>query len=164
VNGEVDSVDGRQLTVVTNTGVRKVRVADNATIQIEGEGTTADLKPGPLVAITGKPDGTALIIRFFPPGIAPKPDQFAMSGAQAGNIMTNASIDSFDGKILTVNLAGTKAMITVTPETKIVKPVPDQFSDIKPGTRVLAVGTPDGDTLTAQTVTIITQPGVTRAP
>jgi hypothetical protein len=165
VNGEVDSVDGRLLSVVTNTGVRKVRVADNATVLIEGEGKPDDLKtPGPLVAITGKPDGTAIVVRFFPPGITPKPDQFPMGGPQAGNIMTNATIDSFDGKTLIVNLSGSKATITVVPETKIVKPMPAQFADIKPSTRVLAVGTPDGDNLNAQTVTIITQPPVVRAP
>src|SRR4051812_5136764 len=52
VNGEVDSVDGRLLSVITNTGVRKVRVADNATILVEGEGSPVDLKPGPAVAVT----------------------------------------------------------------------------------------------------------------
>jgi hypothetical protein len=159
VNGQVDSVDGRVLAVVTNTGVRKVRVADNATILMEGDGSTSDLnQKGALVAITGKPDGTALIVRFFPPGISPKPSQFPMTGPQAGNVMTNANIDSFDGKVLTVDLGGSKQMITVTPDTKIVKPAPSNFSEIKAGVPVLAVGTPDGDTLTAQTVTISTGP------
>src|SRR5690349_18633928 len=155
VNGEVDSVDGRVLSVVTNTGVRKVSVPDNATILMEGYGTPADLsKTGALVAVTGKPDGTALIVRFFPPGISPRPSSFPMTGAQAGNIMTNATIDSFDGTTLTVDLAGPKVPITVTPDTKIVRPMPSNFSEIKPGRRVVAFGTTDGDTLTVQSVTI----------
>jgi hypothetical protein len=158
VSGEIDSIDGRVLSVSTQTGLRKVRVSDNATILIEGKGAPEDLKPGALVAITGKPDGTALIVRFFPPGISPKPSQFPMSGAQAGNIMTNANIVSFDGKGLVVDFGGEKQTITVLPETQIVKPVPSTFSELKPGVRVTAFGTPDGDALSAQTVTIAAQP------
>lgn len=38
VSGEIDRVAGRQLTVATNTGVPKVRMADNANMLIEGQG------------------------------------------------------------------------------------------------------------------------------
>ena len=86
-----------------------------------------------------------------------------MGGPQAGSIMTNASIVSFDGKALVVDLGGEKPTITVTPETRIAKPVPSTFSEIKPGARVTAVGTPEGDLLVATTVTIITEPPVIRA-
>jgi hypothetical protein len=163
VNGEIDSVDGRVMTVATATGVRKVRAADNATILIEGKGTVEDLKSGAYVGITGKPDGTAVIVRLFPPGIVPKPSQFPMGGPQAGNVMTNAAIVSFDGKSLVVDLGGEKATIAVPPEAEIVKPVPSNFSEIKPGTRVAALGQPEGDQLVAQTITIITQPAPVRA-
>src|SRR5436190_9679766 len=163
LSGEVDTVNGRTLSVVTNTGPRTVRVADNATLQFEGEGTTADLTPGKMVAITGKPDGTAVVVRMFPAGVAVKPTQFPMGGAQAGNVMTNATIDSFDGKTLTVDLGGQKQTMTVPPEVQIVKPVPSSFGELKPGVRIIAVGTPDGDGLTATSVTILTQPNVTRA-
>jgi hypothetical protein len=163
VNGEVDSIDGRILSVATQTGIRKVRVADNATILMEGKGAPEDLKAGALVAITGKPDGTAQIVRFFPPGITPKPSQFPMGGAQAGSIMTNANVVSFDGKALVVDLGGEKQTITVLPETQIVKPNPSTFSELKPGVRVIALGQPEGDTIVAQTVTISTQPNPTRA-
>jgi hypothetical protein len=163
VSGEVDAVDGRMVSVATATGVRRVRVADNASILIEGRGASEDLKAGVLVGITGKPDGTAVIVRLFPPGITPKPSQFPMGGPQAGNVMTNASIVSFDGKALVVDMGGEKPTITVTPETQIVKPLPSTFSEVKPGARIAAVGTPDGDVLVATTVTIITQPTPVRA-
>jgi hypothetical protein len=163
VSGEVDAVDGRLLSVATATGVRRVRVADNASVMIEGQGSGEDLKSGVLVGITGKPDGTAVIVRLFPPGIVPKPSQFPMGGAQAGNIMTNASVVSFDGNALVVDLGGERATITVPPEAQIVKPVPSSFGEIKPGTRIAAVGTPEGDLLVATTVTIITQPTPVRA-
>ena len=146
------------MTLTTNTGVRKVRVADNAVILKYGIGTLSDLVAGSMVGVTGKPDGTAVSIQFFPPGISPKPSQFPMTGAQAGNIMTNASIVSFDGTTLTVDLGGEKATLTVPPDTRIVKPQPSTFAEIKPGLRVFAVGAPDGDVLVAQTVTITTPP------
>jgi hypothetical protein len=154
--GEVDSVDGRMLSVVTNTGPRKVRVADNASILIEAQGAPSDLMPGSMVAITGKPDGTAIMIRMFTPGFTVKPTQFPMTGANAGNVMTNAMIDAFDGKTLTVDLGGQKQTITVPAEVQIIKPVPSSIGEIKPGVRITAVGTPEGDVLTATTVTILT--------
>jgi len=132
-----------------------VRVADNASIMIEGKGTLDDLKPGTMVGITGKPDGTALVVRMFPAGVSTKPSQSPMSGAQTGNIMTNAAIVSFDGKSLVVDLGGEKPTISVTPDTQVVKPVPSTFSEIKPGVRVLATGMMDGDMLAATAVTIL---------
>ena len=133
VSGEVDSVDGRVVSVATATGLRSVRVADNASVLIEGQGSAEDLKAGVLVGITGKPDGTAVIVRLFPPGITPKPSQFPMGGPQAGNVMTNASIVSFDGKALVVDLGGEQRDHHRRPETQIVKPVPSSFAEIKPG-------------------------------
>lgn len=164
VSGEIDTVDVRTLSIATATGVRKARVADNAAVLIEGKGAAEDLKAGAMVGVTGKPDGTAVVVRLFPPGIVPKPSQFPMGGPQAGNVMTNASIISFDGKALVVDLGGEKTTLQVPPEAQIVKPVPSSFSELKPGVRVIAVGAQEGDVLVAQTVTIITQPPVVRAP
>lgn len=87
-----------------------------------------------------------------------------MGGPQAGNVMTNARIESFDGRILTLDVGGQKVPITVPPEAEIVKPLPAALADIQPGKRVIAFGTPSGDVLQAQTITILTQPPVIRAP
>jgi hypothetical protein len=139
-------------------------VPESARVQEEGRGAPSDLQSGALVGITGRPDGTAIVVRLLPQGISPKPEQFPMGGPQAGSVMTNARIDSFDGRVLTVDLGGQKAQISVPPEAEIVKPLPATFADIQPGKRVIAFGTPSGDTLQAQTVTIVTQPPVIRAP
>jgi hypothetical protein len=160
----VASVEGRVVTVSTNVGVRRVQVPESAQIQQEGKGTTTDLQSGALVGITGRPDGTAVVVRIFPQGITPKPEQFPMGGPQAGNVMTNARIDSFDGRVLTVDVGGQKVPITVPAEAEIVRPEPASFADIQPGKRILAFGTPNGEVLQAQTVTILTQPPVIRAP
>ena len=151
------------MSVATNTGVRRVHVPETASVTQEGLGTTADLQPGALVGVTGRPDGTAVVVRLFPSGITPKPDQFPMGGAQAGNVMTNARIDAFDGRVLTLDLGGQKVTITVPPEAQVVKPLPASFADLQPGKRVIAVGAPGADALEAQSVTIVTQPAVQRA-
>jgi hypothetical protein len=155
VNGEVDTIDGRVVSVATNTGVRKVNVPDGATILTEGKGALADLTPGALVGVTGKQDGTAIQIRIFGPGLTPRTGQFPMTGPQAGNVMTNAKIDAFDGNTLTVDIDGAETKLTVPSDAEVVKPVPAGFGDIKSGERILATGSPDGDTLAAQTVTIL---------
>jgi len=163
VNGEVASVDGRVLTVSTNTGVRSVQVPESAKVQIEAKGAPSDLKPGLLVAVTGKPDGTAVVVRIFPDGIPLAPSQFPMGGPQAGNIMTNAKIESFDGRVLTLDMGGQKVPITFAAESEVVQPMPSTFTEIQPGKRVLAFGSPGADTLVANTVTILTTPPVIRA-
>jgi hypothetical protein len=78
-----------------------------------------------------------------------------MTGPQAGNVMTNAKIDAFDGNTLTVDIDGAETKLTVPSDAEVVKPVPAGFGDIKSGERILATGSPDGDTLAAQTVTIL---------
>ncbi|MFN8633667.1 MAG: hypothetical protein U0893_07435 [Chloroflexota bacterium] len=163
VNGEVDIIDGRVVTVATNTGWRKVQIPDDATITTEGKGTPTDLVASVLVGVTSKPDGTAAMIRIFPAGVTPRTGQFPMNGTNQGNTMTNAKIETFDGKLLSLDYDGNKASITVLPETDIVKPVQAAFGDIAVGARVQAAGTVSGDTLTARTVTLFTgqaaQPG-----
>lgn len=153
VTGEVDIVDGRTVTVATNTGWRKVDVPDAATIMSEGRGTNADLVAGTLVAVTSK-DGAAQIVRLFPAGATPRIGQFPMQGPNAGNTMTNAKIDSFDGSKLNLDYNGEKASITVPADAQIVKPTPATFTDIVVGARVQMNGTMSGDTLTARSVTI----------
>jgi hypothetical protein len=94
-------------------------------------------------------------IRIFPGGFSPRTGQFPMNGPQAGNVMTNAKIEAFDGKTLSLDYDGQKASITVPPETEIIKPTPAAFSDIQIGERVQANGTVSGDTLTARSVTLL---------
>jgi hypothetical protein len=154
VNGEVDIIDGHTVTVATNTGWRKVEVPDSATILSEGTGTPADLVVGAMVGVTGKQDGTAVSIRMFPPGSTARTGQFPMQGAQAGNVMTNAKIEAFDGSKLSLDMNGEKASITVPADTEILKAVPAAFSDITLGARVQAMGTVNGDTLAANRVVI----------
>lgn len=116
----------------------------------------ADLRPGLFVGVTGKPDGTAVSIRIFPAVLSPRLSQSPMTGPQQGNIMTNAAIESFDGRILTVTAPGEKWQISVPADTEVLRPLPATFEDVAVGKRALTTGTlgPD-DVLVAATVNLL---------
>ena len=160
VTGPIDSIAGRVLTIATSTGPRQVQVPEAARIEQEGRGGLADLRPFLSVGITGQPDGTAKSIRIFPAALGtPRPGQIPMTGPEQGNIMTNAVIESFDGRVLIVTAAGSRFQITVPPETEILKPVPASFADLEPGKRLIATGTLSADnTLVASTVNLLGPP------
>jgi hypothetical protein len=149
VSGAIDTVNGRLLTITTNTGAKQVTVAEDARIEQEGKGSVSDLMPGLSVGVTGKPDGTnvtAVSIRIFPAAVGtPRPGQFPMTGTNQGNLMTNSVIESFDGSKLVLNTAGQKFEIGVPPGTEVLKPVPATLAMLTQGTRVLAMGAPAAD-------------------
>jgi hypothetical protein len=153
--GSVDVVDGRTLTLATNTGRRTMHVPDSAAIVTDGTGSIADLEAGALVSVTGKPDGPAQTVRILPSGASPRIGRFPLNGAQTGNVMITGQIETFDGTTLALEFEGHKASIAVPPETQIVKPIPAALTDIATGTRVQAQGTVSGDTMTASTVTLL---------
>jgi hypothetical protein len=82
-----------------------------------------------------------------------------MNGANQGNLMTNSTIESFDGSKLVLNSGGQKYEIAVPGGTEVLKPVPATLGALAPGVRVLAVGTPGADgSLQATSVNIMGAP------
>jgi hypothetical protein len=164
VSGTVDTINGRSLSVSTNTGAKPVQLAENATIEQEGRGSVSDLMPGQGVGVTGKPDAnnaiTAVSIRIFPAALGtPRPGQFPMNGANQGNIMTNSTIESFDGSKLVLSSGGQRFEIGVPSNTEVLKQVPANLNALAPGVRVLAAGTPGADgTLQATSISIMGPP------
>ena len=53
LTGTIEAVDGNNLTINTGSGNIKVKLADNATIQMLVNGTSSDLKTGNRVTING---------------------------------------------------------------------------------------------------------------
>jgi hypothetical protein len=155
VFGPIDAMAGRVLTVTTNTGPKQVQVPESARVEQEGKGVPADLRPGLSVAITSSPDGTAKSIRIFAAALGtPRPGQFPMTGAQQGSLMTNAVIESFDGRMLSVAATGQRWQITVPPDTEVLRPFPATYTDLAAGKRVAAAGTlaPDGVLLASSVI------------
>ncbi|MBI2756769.1 MAG: hypothetical protein HYX52_08675 [Chloroflexi bacterium] len=128
----------------TAAGTQEVTLPEGVTLEQEGKGTVADLKPGLSVGVTGKPDGTAISIRIFQASTTVRPGQLPMAGAQAGNTMTNAVIQSFDGDTLTVQLGEQRVPLKLPAGTEVLKPVSAALSDLSAGKRVNVTAVPTG--------------------
>jgi len=151
--------------VATSTDVVKVQVPESAPIEKEAAATADDLRTGEFVAVTARPESdgklTALIVRIFPAALGSvRAGQFPMTGANQGNLMTNATITSWDRSTLVVDFSGEKATFAVPADAELIKSVPAQFGDLQVGWRVLAVPAsrqPDG-TIVARSVNALGNP------
>ena len=80
------------------------------------------------------------IDRFFRQG------QTQMSGANAGNLMTNASVESLADGVLLLNFADQHVAINTSGDTAVTRPEPVPASEVREGARIAAGGPmgPDG--------------------
>lgn len=156
----VDLTDG-VATLSTNTGPMTVRTSPNTRYERQAPGTVGDLRPGMYVALTGRPadnSQTAVQIRVFPaaqatvPVVANRP----MDGANAGNLMTNAVVQSVGDGQLTVSAAGEMVSASTTADTQVIRPEPAVAADFTEGRRIAATGIMQADgTLQAALVNVI---------
>ncbi len=144
----VELANGRA-TVATATGPVTVQLGPDTRVEMDSAGSLADVQPGQLVGVTGRPDGdslTAVEIHVFPDLLNMRQAQTPMSGANAGNLMTNARVESLANGVLTLNLADQLIPINVTPGTTVTHPVPVGADQVQEGSRIAASGPvgPDG--------------------
>jgi hypothetical protein len=116
---------------------------------MDSAGTLADVQPGQVVGVTGRPEGdglTAVEIHVFPALLNIRQAQTPMSGANAGNVMTNARVQSFADGVLTLNLADQLVPINTSAATVVTHPVPVGVDSVQGGGRIAASGPvgPDG--------------------
>jgi Domain of unknown function (DUF5666) len=144
----VDLADGRA-TVATNAGPVVVQMGPDTQYERDTFGTLGDLQPGQFVGVTGRPTGDgleAVEIHVFPALLSSvSQGQTPMSGANAGNTMTNASIVSLDGGILTLQFADQLVTIATTPATEVRFPGPATADDVQAGRRIVAAGPTGAD-------------------
>jgi hypothetical protein len=145
----VDLTDGRA-TVATNTGPVVVQLGPDTEYQRDMPGTVDELQPGEFVGVTGRPTENgpeAVEVHVFPTILNSIPQgQTPMSGANAGNTMTNSVITDVSDGVLTFQVADGPVSITTTPATEVRHPGPASASDVQVGTRIAVVGAtgPDG--------------------
>ncbi|HEY7063592.1 MAG TPA: DUF5666 domain-containing protein [Chloroflexota bacterium] len=143
VFGPVVELSGNQATVATQTGPVVVALAPDTSYEQDTGGTLADVQPGEVVGVTGRPDNntlTAVEIHVFPTLMTVRQAQTPMSGANAGNLMTNARVESLTDDVLTLNLADQLIPIRVTPATTVTHPAPVDASQVQQDTRIGASG------------------------
>jgi hypothetical protein len=127
----------------------KVMMADNARYAAMIKATLDDLKPDTYIGVTSmpQPDGTlkAVAIHIFQPNQRGTGEGHRPWDLTPGSMMTNAAIEttvaSADGQTITVKYKqGEKVedkKVLVTPQTVIVRYVPGDKNELKPGVHII---------------------------
>jgi hypothetical protein len=108
----------------------------------------ADIKVGDFIGVTGmpQPDGSqkAIGLHIFmnaQRGVVPA--RFTPWDRRPGSTMTNADVTStvagVNGQVLTVKYTDGEKKVTVPPGTPVVRFVPGNANDIKPGAQIFIV-------------------------
>jgi hypothetical protein len=144
----VELTQGRA-TVATQTGPVVVQLGPDTQYEQDSAGSLADVQAGQVVGVTGRPENgdlSAVEIHVFPTLMTVRQAQTPMSGANAGNLMTNARVESFVDGVLTLNLADQLIPINTSAATSVTHPAPTGADTVQQGTRIAASGPvgPDG--------------------
>jgi len=150
IRAMIEKVDGDVLMVKARNGDQlKVTTADNARYAALIKATLDDLKPDTYIGVTSmpQPDGTlkAVAIHIFQPNQRGTGEGHRPWDLTPGSMMTNAAIEttvaSADGQTITVKYKqGEKVedkKVLVTPQTAIVRYVPGDKNELKPGVHII---------------------------
>jgi hypothetical protein len=149
IRGTIEKVDGQNLEVKSRDGKNvKVMVGDKARYTAIVKASLADLTPDTYIGVTAMPnaDGSqqAVAIHIFQPAQRGTGEGHRPWDLQPGSTMTNAAIATTvagtDGQVVTVRYKDKDKVdekrVIVTPKTVIVRYVPGDRADLKPGVRV----------------------------
>ncbi len=149
LRGTIEKVDGNLLTVkVLNGGTTTVKLADNPRIAALVKIKLADIKQGDFLSITAMPqaDGSQKAIGlaiFMDAQRSVVPHVFIPWDRQAGSTMTNGEAQSIvtgvDGQTITAKYKDGEKKVIVPPDTPIVRFVPGNKDDLKPGAQFFMV-------------------------
>jgi hypothetical protein len=166
IRGEIQAVDGPMLTIKARDGnVMKVKLADNPRITAMVKASLADIKPGTFIGVTAmpQPDGSQKAIGlhiFMDSQRGVVPARFSPWDREPGSTMTNADVETMvagvDGQTIMVKYSDGEKKVIVPPDTPVVRFVPGNASDIKPGAKMIIIGAqkaPDGS-LTAAAINV----------
>jgi hypothetical protein len=150
IRAMIEKVDGNVLTVKARNGDQlKVTMADNARYAAMIKATLDELKSDTYIGVTSmpQPDGTlkAVAIHIFQPNQRGTGEGHRPWDLTPGSMMTNAAIEttvaSADGQSITVKYKqGEKVedkKVLVTPQTVIVRYVPGDKNELKPGVHII---------------------------
>jgi hypothetical protein len=167
IRGTIEKVDGPNLEVKSRDGKNlKVVMADNVRLTAMVKASLQDLAPDTYIGVTAMPDPDgsqrAIAIHIFQPAQRGTGEGHRPWDLQPGSTMTNAAIATTvagtDGQVVTVRYKDKEKVdekrVIVTPKTVIVRYVPGDRAEVKPGVRVMlnnAKPRPDG-TIEAPTV------------
>jgi len=141
----VEKRDGNTLSVKLAGGQdATVALADNAKVLGIVKTTIADVKVGDYIGISSMPqaDGTekAIHVHIFPEAMRGVAEGHFPWDNRPGSMMTNGTLEttvaSNDGQTLTVKYKGNEKKVVVPPDAVIVKYVPADKAELKPGAKI----------------------------
>jgi len=160
IRAQIEKVDGNVMTLKDRHGAElAVKMADNFRAVAMVKASLDELKPDTYIGVTSMPqaDGSlkAIAIHIFQPSQRGTAEGHRPWDLTPGSTMTNAAVETTvagtDGQVITVKYKqGDKVdekKVLVTPQTKIVRYVPGDKAELKPGVHVIigaAVKKPDG--------------------
>ncbi len=165
VRGTIEKVDGNVLMVKTREGQDvKVKLADNARVLGIQKASIDDIKQGNYIGVSAMPqtDGSqkALHVHIFLDAMRGVAEGFGPWDVRPNSTMTNATVDTMvtgtDGRTIMVKYKDGEKKIVVPPDAPIVKYVPGNKDELKPGAKIFivaAIKQPDG-TLEAPNVSV----------
>jgi hypothetical protein len=166
VRGTIEKVDGQTLTVQSRGGnALTIKLADNPRVTAMVKAELADIKVGDFIGVTAmpQPDGSQKAIGlhiFMDAQRGVVPARFLPWDREPGSTMTNADVEStvagVDGQTMTVKYSDGEKKVIVPPNTPVVRYVPGNMSDLKPGAQIFIVAgqkVPDG-TITAPAINV----------
>ena len=149
IRGTLEKVDGSTLTIKSTKGeTMQVKLADNARITAMVKATVADIKKGDFIGVTAmpQPDGSQKAIGlhiFMEAQKTVVPHRFSPWDREPGSTMTNADVDStvagVDGQTIVVKYPEGEKKVIVPPNTPVVKFVPGNADDLKPGAQMIII-------------------------
>jgi len=165
VRGTIEKVDGNMLQVKTREGQNvTVKLPDNPRVLGIEKATLGDIKQGSYIGVSAMPqtDGSqkALHVHIFLDSMRGVAEGFGPWDVRPNSTMTNATVDTMvtgtDGNTVMVKYKDGEKKIIVPPDAAIVKYVPGNKDELKPGAKIFivaAVKQPDG-TLEAPNVSV----------
>jgi len=145
VRGTIEKVDGETLIVRSRDGAElRVVPASNALIVAIVKATTADIKQGSFVGVTGmpQPDGSqrAIEVHIFPEAMRGTGEGHYPWDLRPQTTMTNANVEqtvaAMEGQTLTLKYKDGEKKITVPADAVIVTYGPGDKAELKPGTKI----------------------------
>jgi hypothetical protein len=157
VRGTIEKVDGQTLTAKARDGnALTIKLADNPRVTAMVKAELADIKVGDFIGVTAmpQPDGSQKAIGlhiFMDAQRGVVPARFLPWDREPGSTMTNADVEStvvgVNGQTMMVKYSDGEKKVIVPPNTPVVRFVPGNMSDLKPGAQIFIVAgqkMPDG--------------------
>ena len=156
VSGTVESFDGQVLAIKSDKlGEVKVNLPSDLVVFVVSKGTLADVKAGAYIGVGAMPqaDGSqrAIQLTVFAESLRGISEGFRPWSARPNSTMTNGAVEqtveSVDGRVLTVKYKGGEQKIVIPPDAVIRAYVAGDKSELKPGAHIAivrALKKPDG--------------------